>query len=635
MNILLVLLRFLFKFRAAQLLSLLIISPLLQAESTPLSDYYQQHFTIRDGLPQNTINDIAQTADGHLWFATWNGLARFNGREFRHYARGEETGFPGSAIRVLMTEGPNLLAAEARGGLSYYQDQVWISQPSVNVIINDVLRDQDGLLWLATLGDGIYVRDGDKTLAHFDESDGLPSQDVYSLAQDKQGRIWAGTAKGLVWIDNNKLHIVDAIAEISVSALLLDKQNRLFIGSEQGLYVAEQTGVSRIYPELSEKSIISLLQDNNDDLWLGTATDGLLRISSLGIEQLEVNRAFPAQRVLSLFQDNEQSIWVGTNTGLISLRQVPFNSLTEQHGLNGNYVRAVLAHSDGSVWVGSSAGLTQIKDGEVTALSLTMADGVSPSVLSLAEGLTGELLVGTYTYGLQRLEQDQLVAVSDRSQGLVSNEVRSLIASPDGSLWVGTNAGLNQLKAGEIKVYTREMGLPDDFIMGLHPVSNGDLWVATGAGAAIIRDEKITPVYFNGQGAEYAFGFYSEPKGDYVWIGTDRGLVRFSYADNTLSLIGVKHGLPVEKIFQPIADQLGGLWLPTSNGVTRISLAAAHRVADGLADTLDVEHFDESYGLASAQANGGTGPLATLLADGSVWMATAIGVARMDAARLA
>ena len=618
------------------MLILSVFPSLLSAAQAPLSHYYQDHWTTREGLPHNSINAIAQTEEGYLWFATWEGAVRYNGREFRVFSRGEETGLPDSGLRSLSTDGAGLLVVGARGGISRYQHQQWTPQEDANAMVNHILRDSDGVLWIATQGDGIYVRDGNTTIAHFSESDGLPNNDVHRLLQDDAGRIWVGTAAGVVWIEQGKIHAVHDVPALPVLALLLDDQNRVLIGSERGLYVVEQQQVRPLHPELTKKAIISLLQDNQGDLWLGTTDRGLLRISQFGIERLEVADGLPEQRVTSLFQDSEGSIWVGTNGGLMRLRDAPFTSYTEQDGLAGNYVRTVLAHSDGSIWVGSSTGLSHIINGKVTQLPLTMADGTPPSVLSLAEGQPGELWVGTFTHGLLHLLQGKLVGVYGRADGLVSNEVRAILPIKDGSVWIGTASGLSQFSDGRFNHYDAEHGLPGDFIMNLHQAVNGDIWVGTGTGAAIIRNGSIHPVYLNSQeNAEYAFGFYSEPSGDYVWLGTDRGLLRYRYADDSLALVGKKHGLPVEKIFQPVADTDGGLWLTTNRGIMRISLAQAHQVADDTLRHVAFEHFGEGDGMMSSQANGGSGPAATLAADGSVWIATALGVAWVQPARLA
>ncbi|WP_344963380.1 ligand-binding sensor domain-containing diguanylate cyclase [Oceanisphaera sediminis] len=623
---------------------LLMCCPPLWAAQAPLAHFYQDHWSTRDGLPHNSINAMAQTEEGYLWFASWEGVSRYNGQAFRVFSRGEETGLPDSGIRSLVSDGQGLLVAGARGGLSRYQHQGWAPQPDAPAMINHVLRDRNDRLWLATQDDGIYVRDGELTVAHYGEEDGLPGAGVYRLLQDDSGRIWAGTAQGLVWIDEGQIHPVSSVPAVPVLALLRDNRGRVLIGSERGMYVAEpatessgkQPEVRTLYPELAGESISSLLQDDAGDLWLGTIDRGLIRISRFGMERMGLAEGLPDQRVVSLLQDAEHSIWVGTNGGLMRLRDAPFSSYTEQDGLVGDYVRTVLAHSDGSLWVGTSNGLGHIREQQIGTLPLTMPGGLAPSVLSLAEGNTGELWVGTYTHGLLRLMNGDMTARYEREQGLAANEVRAILPASDGRLWVGTSEGLSLFEQGRFRTFTQQDGLPGSFVMNLFEASNGDIWVGTGVGAAIVRQGRIIPVYLNSQdNAEYAFGFYQDPEDDrYVWLATDRGLLRYRYADGSLASVGKKHGLPIEKMFQPVVDHLGGMWLTTNRGVIRISLAQAHQVADGTRSKIDFELFGEGDGMVSSQANGGSGPAATLANDGSVWIATARGVARTQPRRL-
>lgn len=595
--------------------------------TVPLARYYQDHWTTREGLPQNTINDIVQTSDGYLWFATWEGVARYNGREFQVFSRDTKDGLPDSGIRNLVLDGEGLLVLDSRGGISRYQQQRFSKLPDVGVMTNDVLRDNNGGAWLATEGDGIYLREGEQILAHFNLKDGLPSDYIYRLVEDEAGQIWAATAQGVVRIADRQVQQVSEVPAIAIGALLQDAEERILIGSEQGLYVADSTGIRQLHADTITDSIVSMLQDNSGALWLGTADRGLIRISDLGIERLEIAQGLPEQYVISLLQDKEGSIWVGTNGGLMRLREVSFINVNEQDGLAGNYARTVLAHSDGSIWVGSSTGLSRIDNGQVEVFNIVIPDNTTPSVLSLAQGHGDELWIGTFSHGLLRLVGNKIVSIYDQSHGLVMNKVRAILPAADGSLWLGTPLGLSQFKNGRFTTFTTADGLPSDFIMNLHQDVHGDIWVGTTQGAAIIRDQQINAVDLKTEeNAEFIFGFYSDPSGEYLWLGTDRGLVRYRYQDNSAALVSIRHGLPLEKIFQPVADQQGGLWLTTNKGVIRLDLADAHRVTDGQQNQIKFAHFAETEGITSSQTYSGAGSNAVLAKDGNIWITTALGM---------
>ncbi len=617
---------------------LLIALPPAAAQS-PLKNFYQDSWNTRNGLPHNSINSMAQTPEGYLWFATWEGISRYNGRGFHTFVRGEQTGLPDSGIRGLTLDDDGLLVVGARGGFSRYQHPRWFPQQHLPAMVNHVLRDNRGRLWFATEGDGIYMRDAQGEQHHFSVQQGLPGLAVYRLLQTSDGRIWAGTSRGLAVIGpNNIISVNRHIPAAPVLALLQTREEQLLVGSAQGLYGSKDQHFELMHPQLAEEAISSLLQDRDGALWIGTTDRGLARLGSLGLERLGMEQGLPDNRVLSLLQDTEGNIWVGTNGGLLRLRDAPFTSFTQEQGLAGNYVRSVLADDNGQVWAGTSNGLSVIDADGTRAVPVLLPDGKTPSILSLAR--QGDILwLGTYTHGLVGLKPGQQPVIIDRDQGLSANEVRAILPARDGSLWVGTAEGLSRVHQGRVLTYGKQDGLPGEFVMALHQAENNDIWVGTGVGAAIIEQgnpSRIRTLDLHSQeNAEYAFGFYQQLGSDAVWIATDRGLLRYRYTDSSLSMVGRPHGLPIEKMFQPVVDYHGGIWVTTNRGILRLDLQQAHQAADGELAVIAFELFGEGDGMASSQANGGSGPSATLAADGSIWVATAMGVARVQPERLA
>jgi len=142
----------------------------------------------------------------------------------------------------------------------------------------------------------------------------------------------------------------------------------LLWGTEQGDFISNNGHFTLLHQYLSDEAITCLLEDKNNDIWLGTQKHGIFRLSDSGIEKLDDNKGLPNNRISSLYQDQEDSIWVGTSSGLFRLRETPFITLTSKQGLAGNYIRTVLAHTDGSLWVGSSKGLNKLLDKKILSI---------------------------------------------------------------------------------------------------------------------------------------------------------------------------------------------------------------------------------------------------------------------------
>lgn len=611
----------------------------LAAEQTrlPLNDYFAETWNTRSGLPHNSINSVAQTNDGYVWIATWEGLARFNGREFKLFTRSEISGLPDSGLRSLAPQADgSLYISGARGGVSHLKDRHWIAQADASAMVNYILKTRSGEMWLALEGDGVTYREFDNGPEHTV----LVNLSAYRLVEDNKGVIWAATSDGLYRVENKTAQLVTpshGLPNNSIYSLLLTKQGQLIVAGEKGAWRLVGDMFESIH-QLDGESISSLLQDDHNDIWFGTINKGLFRLSEIGLEQLDADAGLPANRILSLMQDREKSIWVGTNGGVYRLREAPFSSWTKKRGLNGDYVRSVLSRADGSMWVGSSLGLNRISDDKVEAIKPAL-DQDPLSILSLTEDQQGNVWVGTYTSGLMRVIDKKIYPVINRDNGLLSNEVRALLFDNEQRLWVGSAAGLTRIDPdGSLAQYTIEQGLPGDFIMALALDSHGNIWVGTGVGVAMFNSAlgefkgQAFPQQFN---AKYAFGFYAQQ--DFMWMTTDRGLIRFNVITGDIAMLGREQGLPVDKLFQLVA-QGDSFWLSSNRGIIQVKQQQVNDFLDDPINTrgqkLQYQLYDEGDGMLSAQANGGSNPAATLHNDGSIWFATSQGASTVMPERI-
>jgi diguanylate cyclase (GGDEF)-like protein len=604
----------------------------------PLSDYFSETWNTRSGLPHNSINSVAQTQDGYLWIATWEGLARFNGQEFKLFTRSEINNLPDSGLRTLTpTDDGDLYIAGSRGGISLYHNRLWDTQFSAAGMVNHLFKSKDNALWLALENDGVFYR----ALNSKKDISIIKNVSAYRIIEDASNIIWAATSDGLYKITDKHATLVTpeyGLPNSPVYNLLITRDGQLLIGSEKGAYILKNEHFEPVDPQLSTESISSLLEDDHGDLWFGTINKGVFRLSPDGLEQLDSERGLPANRILSMLQDRENSIWIGTNAGLFRLREAPFSYWTKKRGLAGDYVRTVLSHSDGSLWIGSSTGLNRLNKNKITSFTDINKDS-SYSVLSLLEGKNGEVLLGTYTSGVLKVENGVITPYLNRDNGLGSNEVRTLLLDSKNRLWIGTASGLTRVEEdGTLVQFTNKADLPSGFVMALSEDNQGNIWVGTGIGVVVfdIITEKFTTLSFpNSFAAEYAFGFYADK--DYMWMATDRGLVRYTYTTGEMAILGREQGLPVDKLFQVVATEKS-FWLSSNRGIIQIEKKQIQYILNTDAEKkvipLEYQLYDEGDGMLSAQANGGSTPSATAHNDGTLWFATAKGVSSVKPARL-
>lgn len=616
--------------------ALLLQAAAIANEQRPLNEYFRETWTTRQGLPHNLVQGIAQTADGYLWFATWEGVARYNGVEFRAFDRSNVPALADNGIRALqvMRDG-TLVLGTSRGGVTRLKDGVWSRLSSRDGLaqdeIMDVLEDANGRLWVATESAGLDRVDG-REVRHFGRDQGLPSLSMFLLNRAPDGSIWAGTTEGIVRVHDDVVQVfgaADGLPPGPVFDVAFDGDT-MYLGTERGVYQRDGDRFVAAAGHLPVDAVQRLLVDRVGHLWIGTVNHGVLRLRDGRVEALSSEVGLPNNRVAALFEDREGSVWVGTNGGLLRLRDAPFVSYTTEHGLADNYVRSVLETSDGTLWAGTSRGLSRWRDGHFEAMEAT--DAVfGDSVLSLASDGANGLWVGTYANGLVHWQPDKLRRFS-AADGLAGNQVRAIATARDGAVWVGTARGLSRLRDGVWRSFTLTDGLPREFIIALHAAADGTVWIGTANGAAVADGDRIRTLDLSAfDEIEDVFGFHESTDGT-IWMATDRGLVRAR--GGKLAAVSRRNGLPIDTVFQVVADDEQRFWLTTNRGVLRIAREDAEAVADGRLAQLAVDVYGEADGMASAQCNGGSGPAAWRGSDGRIWVATAMGLSSVDPPRL-
>ncbi len=612
-----------------------ILSELTLAANVPLQDFYREVWTTRDGLSHNTVNSIQQTEDGYLWFAGWEGAARFDGRQFELFRREQLNQLADSGILVLKTSANGaLMMGGSRGGLVQLQHGKATLLPKVNSQVNDMFEDQFSQLWVTTEGSGLFRISNEGQVAQYSVETQLRTNIAHQLLQTEDGKIWIATANGLFWFDpalaTPRFNAVSFFAGMKVYALAGRKSSELLVGTDHGAYVHKKQQFQLLDPKLSQLSISKFLLDDDGSIWIGTFDQGLYRLGEFGLENLNVSKGLPNNRILSLFQDREQSLWVGTNGGLFRLRGTPFRTLTSNDGLADNYVRAVFQHDDGSVWVASSSGVDRFLAGVVTRIEVKKPLKIN-SYRAIGAAADGDVWVGTYADGAILFRHQQELMRINRQTGLGSDMVLAIHQTPNGQVFFGTSAGLSVLTNGVVRNYHINDGLPGEFVSVIRADLQGRLWIGTGHGAVVWQNDVMQVVDLSPlNGPQQVFDFLLDDGNQQSWLATDRGIVRYDWRSKQLQLLGPEQGLPVEKIFSIQSEEGNYFWICSNHGITRILSSEIDKVLAGEQTRLTrFEHFGAREGMQDAQCNGGSMPSASRHPDGSFWFATAHGAARI------
>jgi signal transduction histidine kinase/ligand-binding sensor domain-containing protein len=600
------------------------------------------HWTTEQGLPQNSVLAIAQTRDGYLWLATYNGLVRFDGARFSIFDKNNTPAFKTSRFPDLFedTTGALWLSVEDDGVIRY-QNGVFTSLttaqglPSTTVL--NVQSTADGAVLISTAAGTFWWRNGQLVPYEW----GAPGAEA-KVYLGRSGTHWSTDQTGLHARDKNGrvTHTaVPAEPKFIINAKLLeDRRGALWIAPPRyGLFKVKD-GVMTDYTQRfklgTPATVIRILEDTDGSLWFATLNAGLLHFSNDAAETLTTYTTadgLSGNGIRGLFRDREGTLWVGTDGGGLNRMTRRFLSgYSEAEGLVGNVAHAVLADRTGNVWVATHNGLSKLSNGAITNYQRGETAGSLPlrGLQALYEDRSGRLWIGGY---------DGLCSFKDGvfSPGFPDLNVWAIHEDRQGTLWVGTHFGLVKFKDGvRANTYTTKDGLPKDTVRAIHEDKQGTLWLGTEGGLVKFKDGRFT-VFRTKDGLvnDRVWSMHEDADG-VLWLGTfDGGLSRFK--DGRFTNYTTAQGLYNNGVFQILEDGRGHLWMSCYRGLYRVSKQQLNDFADGKISAITSTAYGKADGMLSSDCNGGRQPSGVRTSDGRLWFTTLKGVAVVNSEAIA
>ncbi len=605
-----------------------------------LTQYLRRSWTSDQGLPQNSVQAIAQTPDGFLWLATQEGLARFDGVDFEVHSAATDPAF------------------------------------SVNNV-QSLLVSADGTLWVGTEGGGV-VRRTPLGFEALEIPENARSRSVRCLAEAPAGTLWVGTAGGLLRVAGDRLEEVvpsERLQKSGVNAIVPDGRGGLWLGTYGRGIFHFRDGTLEPAPfqdRLPSQRIYTLRAGEGGELWIGTEGGGLCRWDGRELHRFTASEGLPSRMVYALLPTPDGSLWVGTyGEGLFRYRNGRFESLSSRQGLSNDVVLSLFLDREGNLWAGTNGGgVNLLEDGRV--LCFGAPEGLPENMVSaVLEDRKGTLWVGTYGAGLVQIEKGRVEAVHDRKDGFPDDNVYALAEDEAGDLWVGTGAGLGRYRGGRWTFWRERDGLPGEMIYALLPEAGGALWIGTG-GACVARFQKGSFETFDrskglasrtvvclgrdARGRLLAgtydglcrregdrFTVLGQPQGfahneifsllqdgdGALWVGTYGGGLHRVQGDRAVP-IRRKDGLFDDVVYTVLDDGRGRLWMSSNRGIFSVQKDEARAFAEGRAQTVPCLSLGKADGMRSPECNGGSQPAGWRLRDGRLCFPTTQGLVFVD-----
>jgi ligand-binding sensor domain-containing protein/two-component sensor histidine kinase len=636
-----------------------------------IGHYSHRAWTKRDGLPQNSVLAIAQTHDGYLWFGTMEGLARFDGTSFSTLNTRNTPQFGTNYILSLLVDHDGALWVGTNGlGLVRIRNgeikQLIGGSEQEHPVVVELKEDHNGDVW-AAMNIGLGQFHGDSLLHMHTTADGLPTTNVYSVAEDTHGRVLAATPKG-VWIRENGCFEPYIMHSMDLPA------------SKSGVLQSH----SVIEGALEVKAFITkLLCDRTGTLWLGTADKGLFVLKGSELKNACTQETLGHGRVSALFEDQRGTIWVGTTFGGLSrVVEGRLSRFASNEGLSGDEVLSIQEDREGVLWVGvATGGVNRFINSKFTTFH-TGSSAVENMVWGVFVDPPGRLLASTASGGLVEYRNGIFVPTSivagAKSPGWISY---ALVQDRTGARWVASSSGVTRYSSKGEQTY------PVGGSVALSEDRFGRVWAASSEGLWCFADDKMIRIVasdgespsklrsvncdrFGNLWLAYRLNGVAKyrlpaPNGSSLvldqktaihftrregllsdWVTTmtvdSAGNAWVAPADGGLNVIRDSHvftlspaqGLPEEMLMGIAHDGLGSVWLTSNNGVCRISVGKLFDYFDGRASSVSVQSFGTSDGMYSDEFNGGYQGCYARTPDGKLWLPSTYGVVMVDPAHL-
>lgn len=556
---------------------------------------YFKTIGVREGLTDHFVTSIAKDSEGYMWFATHDGLDRFDGYEMKKYSLIDFGLNFDQFDYVAEDKGRNLWVISATGQVYVLDRKNDCLTDKVNQVLSSlgissadpvtISVDKAGNLWAAT----------SHTLYHYDYD--ARRLDTYAVEGQCHQIVSDGKASYVSFRDGSIMMITgtDSMEVIRKSAgrvdqLMIDSRGRLWTyGYSKRDKIMYYDSVNKSWNslpsnEMTEKDNISVaIDDNNGHLWFGSSSNGILvydydlsgyrimeHVSGDGL-------SIPNNHIMSLYVSDDNLLWIGTARGGAALTSI--ESLNMHHlslGVSED-AKTIIENGDGDLLIGlDGKGLLKysVKDGSVSRYSVQ--DGLIPSqnIMGSAMLSDGRIIFATYGGGpfIWDGERAQMLECTDARFHNETKSCRDIVEDNSGNIWFLTfSRGV---------VCLRPDGTWQHFNMANSELMSNHMMSITYSKESdrmfVCNKECIYEISTKTMSLQKMFEF-SQVNDLYVdrrsvlWIGTTKGLwYKELKTDNDLCCLDLSDGMSHPHIMGIATDHKEDLWVTTNDGFTYI-----------------------------------------------------------------
>lgn len=580
-----------------------------------------ENYSTEDGLSHDAIRDIIKGKEGFMWFATWDGINRFDGKNFITYkaTAGDNSSLGNNRIDLIKEDSFGYIWLKAYDNQIYRFDKSTESFLSLANILGtnkiefkDIYTAGDGNVWLTTDNKGIYLaqkKDNSQIkIIHFEQDSknnfSIASNDLNFVSVDKNNTVWVGSDKGFDMIIKSERQNYKSknISKNNVKCFFLQDDSVWFGTNEGVLFSYNKRHKNYWKTTVSKKSINSIIKSKNQNLLFITTSAGELVTFNIKTLKTESILKISDSPVYKIYQDKRGLLWVEPeDNGVLMVnpkkKNIQFLSQKKDASLlQTKNSFGIFEDNFDRVWVklkGGGFGYYNSKSNALEYFFNKPGDEnqkFSNIISSLYFDRSGILWISSNDGGINKviLQKDifQQKLLVPNAKNKYENEIRAIFTDKTNRLWIAS-------KAGKLKVYQDNQELKNLFlnyktediglIYNIIEDAKGNVWLGT-KGKGLY---KATPV--NIQKNQYILKQFKADKNNPKSISSDliysiledkKGRIWVGTYDNGINLVEENHGefsfthnfknFPVTesgKVRCLTEGYKGQIWVATTNGL--------------------------------------------------------------------
>lgn len=428
-----------------------------------ITDQAVKCFGKSDGVPISPADSLLPDGKGGFWLGGQTGLVHWHDGVSETYpikALNSNAGQQGVVSLACGPDGTLWIGILAEGpGLGLGRLIEGIAKPFVTptfdgskVVVNAMLFDRDGNLWVGTVGKGLFRIRGN-VVDHFQHSDGLSGDSVLALFEDREGIVWTVTTNGIDSFRDPRIAIFSA---------------------REGLGADAAAGV---------------LASRDGTIWVANA-GSLDHIKDGSISSIRATHGLPGHQVTYLLEDRAGKLWVGVDDGLYLFENGRFRRLLQPSNRPLGMVVALTEDIDGNIWAECASKprkLVRIRDFRVQE---EFPESKLPPGHSLASDPNGGIWIATLKGDVGLFRNGALEMKFQLNPGGDPFN-RKIMSRADGSILAASENGLVEWRQEKVQRMTTRNGLPCNSVISFMEDNENRWWLHTGCGVVEFPDSEL------------------------------------------------------------------------------------------------------------------------------------------------